>query len=246
MRRAAADGGVNDLDRLFSEAMDMTPSRWIATGSYLVDVFGAQDAQLATLMPRAVAAGLPDIAVSPDVGRMLMLLAGMTGGGQGARTALELGTLAGYSGIWIARGLAPGGRLISVEAEPAHADFAQREFDAAGVSASVEIRRGRAMEVLPALAAEWAPGSVDFVFIDAAKREYPDYFALVRPLIATGGLLVADNVLGSHTWWIDLPAGRSADHDGADRFNHIVAADPDFEAVAVPIREGVLIARRVR
>jgi len=226
--------------------MDMTSSRWSTTTSYLIDVFGEQDEQLATLTPRAVAAGLPDIAVSPDVGRLLMLLAAMTGGGQGARVAVEVGTLAGYSGIWIARGLARGGRLITIEFEAGHADFAQREFDAAGVSASVEIRRGPAMDVLPALAAEFRPGSVDFVFLDATKREYPDYFAVVRPLIAAGGLLVADNVLGSNAWWIDLPAGRSQDRDGADRFNRIVAADPDFEAVAVPIREGVLIARRMR
>ena len=226
--------------------MEMTPSRWRSTASYLIDVFGAQDEQLATLTPRAVAAGLPDIAVSADVGRLLMLLAAMTGGGRGARVAVEVGTLAGYSGIWIARGLAPAGRLITIEFEPAHADFAQREFEAAGVSPSVEIRRGAAMDVLPALAAELRPGSVDFVFLDATKREYPDYFAIVRPLIAAGGLLVADNVLGSNVWWIDLPEGRSADRDGADRFNRIVAADPDFEAVAVPLREGVLIARRIR
>ena len=226
--------------------MDMTPSRWSATAWYLVDVFGAQDEQLTTLTPRAVAAGLPDIAVSPDVGRLLMLLAAMTGGGQGARVAIEVGTLAGYSGIWIARGLARGGRLITIEFEPTHADFAQREFEAAGVAGSVEIRRGAAMNVLAALAAELRPGSVDFVFLDATKREYPDYFAVVRPLIAAGGLLVADNVLGSNAWWIDLPAGRSEDRDGADRFNRIVAADPDFEAVAVPFRQGVLIARRTR
>src|SRR5262245_64705719 len=87
--------------------MEMTPSRWRTTASYLNDVFGAQDEQLATLTPRAVAAGLPDIAVSADVGRLLMLLAAMTGGGRGAGVALEVGTLAGYSGIWIARGLAP-------------------------------------------------------------------------------------------------------------------------------------------
>src|SRR6185436_15660627 len=208
--------------------------------------FGSQDEQLTTLSPRAVAAGLPDIAVSPDVGRLLMLLTGMTDGGRGARLAIEVGTLAGYSGIWIARGLAPGGRLITIESVSAHADFAQREFDTAGLSASVEIRRGAALQVLPALAQELGPGSVDLVFLDALKREYSDYFGLVRPLIAPGGLLVADNVLGSGSWWIDEPAGRSADRDGADRFNHLVASDPDFEAVDVPIREGVLIARRMR
>ena len=88
------------------------------------------------------------------------------------------------------------------------------------------------------------PGAIDFVFLDAVKREYPDYFRAMRPLIASGGLLVADNVLGSHSWWIDEPAGRNADRDGADEFNRMIAADPDFETVAVPLREGVLIARR--
>ena len=224
----------------------MTPSRWSATASYLVEVFGTEDEQLATLTPRAVAAGLPDIAVSPDVGRLLMLLASMTGGGRGARVAIEVGTLAGYSGIWIARGLAKGGRLVTIESEPAHAEFAQREFETAGVSGAVEIRRGTAMDLLPRLAAEMGPGSVDFVFLDATKREYPDYFRIVGPMIAVGGLLVADNVLGSRTWWIDAPAGRNADRDAADRFNRLVAADPHFEAAAVPIREGVLIARRLK
>ena len=132
----------------------MTPARWNSTRDYLLEVFGAQDDQLQTLTPRAVAAGLPDIAVSADVGRLLMLLTAMTGGGRGARLALEVGTLAGYSGIWIARGMAPGGRLITVESEPSHADFAEREFRAAGVSGSVEIRRGAAMRVLPSLAEE--------------------------------------------------------------------------------------------
>src|SRR5688572_32493942 len=82
--------------RKFRESrMDMTPSRWRTTASYLIDVFGAQDDQLATLTPRAIAAGLPDIAVSPDVGRLLTLLVSMTGGGRGARVAIEVGALAG-------------------------------------------------------------------------------------------------------------------------------------------------------
>jgi caffeoyl-CoA O-methyltransferase len=224
--------------------MEMTPERWHATCDYLVSVFGSQDEQLRTLMPRAVTAGLPDIAVSADVGRLLMLLTSMTGGGRGARRALEVGTLGGYSGIWIARGLAPGGRLITIESEARHADFAGQEFRAAGVGASVEIRRGAALQLLPAVAAAAGPDGLDFVFLDAAKREYPEYFQAIRAAIAPGGLLVADNVLGSHTWWIDELPGRIADRDGADRFNRMVAADQDFESVAVPLREGVLIARR--
>ena len=222
----------------------MTHGRWTATRDYLLDVFGAQDEQLRTLTPRAVAAGLPDIAVSADVGRLLLLLTSMTGGGRGARLALEVGTLAGYSGIWIARGLAPGGRLITIESVPKHAEFAEREFASAGLAEAVEVRRGTALALLPALAREIGPGTLDVVFIDAVKREYPEYFQAVRPLIAPGGLLIADNVLGSHVWWIDEPAGRNPDRDGADQFNRLVAADPDFEAAAVPLREGVLVARR--
>jgi predicted O-methyltransferase YrrM len=226
--------------------MEMTADRWRSTCAYLVDVFGSQDDQLRTLTPRAVAAGLPDIAVSPDVGRLLMMLTGMTGGGTGARLAIEVGTLAGYSGIWIARGLGPGGRLVTIERESKHAAFAEQEFAAAGLADRVTVRRGAALDMLSTLAAELGPGSVDLVFLDAAKREYADYFAAVRPLIAVGGLLVADNVLGSGNWWIDEPAGRDPDRDGADRFNRVVTSDSAFQASAVPIREGVLIARRIQ
>lgn len=226
--------------------MEMTPERWNWTRGYLRDVFGAEDEHLRGLVPRAIEAGMPDIAVSPDVGRLLKLLTSMTGAGRGARLAIEVGTLGGYSGIWIARGLAPGGRLITIEPEPKHADFAEREFAAAGLAGSVEIRRGTGLEVLPPLAAAIGPGAADVVFLDAIKREYPEYFAAIRSSIAVGGLLIADNVLGSNTWWIDEAPGRNPDRDGADRLNRAVSADPDFEAVALPIREGVLVARRVR
>lgn len=225
---------------------DMTAERWAWTSDYLRDVFGAEDEQLRTLMARAIEAGLPDIAVSPDVGRFLMILTSMTGGGRGARVAVEVGTLAGYSGIWLARGLAPGGRLITIEPEARHADFAEREFAAAGLASTVEIRREPGLAVLPRLAREFGDGGIDVVFMDALKNEYPQYFAAIRPAIAVGGLLIADNVLGSKRFWIDAPPGSSADRDGADALNRTLAADPDFEAVVVPLREGVLMARRVR
>lgn len=222
--------------------MEMTPRRWENTCAYLREVFGDEDQHLHTLMHRAVAAGLPDIAVSADVGRLLKLLTSMTP----AIRALEVGTLAGYSGIWIARGLTPGGRLITIESEAKHADFALRAFQEASVADRVEVRRGKALDALPALATEFGGRpSFDLVFFDAVKAEYPEYFQIVRPLIKVGGLLVADNVLGAG-WWIDDPAGSNPDRDGADRLNRTVADDPDFEAVAVPIREGVLIAKRMR
>lgn len=228
--------------------MEMTPQRWTNTSAYVREVFGREDAQLRTLMARAVDAGLPAIAVSADVGRLLKILASMTNSGRGARLALELGTLAGYSGIWLARGLAPTGRLITVEYKPAHADFARREFQAAGLAERIDIRIGAALDIIPTLAEELRTGRLsasafDVIFFDAIKTEYPDYFRLCKPLLAPGGLLMADNILGS-SFWIDDPPGSSPERDTIDAFNRLVAADPDFEAAGVPIREGILIARR--
>lgn len=218
----------------------ITPDRWEYTNTYLRDVFGEQDAHLAGLMDEAVAAGLPDIAVSADVGRLLKMLASMTPG----KLAIEVGTLAGYSGIWLARGLANNGKLITIELEPKHAEFAQRQFERAGVANRIELIRGAALDVLPTLAKRLQPGSVDVVFLDAVKTEYPDYWKIVRPLIAPGGLIIADNVLGGGDWWIDDE--DNASRNAADRFNHLVASDAEFEAVAVPLRQGVLMGRRKR
>lgn len=215
--------------------MTMTPQRWAFLNDYSQEVFGAQDEHLAGLMDEAVAAGLPRIAVSPDVGRLLKILTSLTRG----RLAVEVGTLAGYSGIWIARGLRPDGRLITVEYEPKHAEFASRQFQKAGVGDRVEVRVGSGLAVLAALAEELEPGSVDVVFLDAAKSEYVDYFRHARPLIAVGGLLIADNVYGTGQGWIDQGFGT-------DELNRVVAADPDFEAVAFPLRKGVLTALRIR
>jgi predicted O-methyltransferase YrrM len=226
--------------------VDMSAHRWTNTCAYLRDVFGNEDEQLRTLMARAVAAGLPDIAVSSEVGRLLLLLTSMCNEGRGAAVAIELGTLAGYSGIWIARGLAPGGRLITVEPEPRHADFAARELVRAGIAGSVEIRRATALEALPALASELGPASVDLAFLDAVKTEYAEYFRLLRPLLKPGGLLLADNALGSGSWWIDDTPGAKPERDAIDRFNRLVAADPAFTTACVPARQGLLIAMRVR
>ena len=216
----------------------ITPDRWEYTNDYLRDVFGAQDAHLAGLMDEAVKAGLPDIAVSADVGRMLMMLTSMTR----AKLAIEVGTLAGYSAIWIARGLSPSGKLITIELEDKHADFALAQFKRASVADRIELVRGAALDALPKLANRLDPASVDVVFLDAVKTEYPDYWKIVRPLIAPGGLILADNVLGGGDWWIDDE--DNASRQAADRFSRLVAADREFEAVAVPLRQGVLIGRR--
>lgn len=224
--------------------MDMTPQRWNQTAEYLRNVFGRPDDQLRSLMQRAVAEGLPDIAVSADVGRLLTLFSSLATPG-GARMAIEVGTLAGYSAIWLARGLGPGGRLITIESEAKHADFAQQEFKRAGLADRIQLRRGQALAVLAELGKELLPGSVDLVFLDAAKAEYADYLRIVRPLIRPGGLLIADNVLGSRSWWITEAEGSNPDRDAVDHFNHLIAGDPDFDPAAIANREGLLVARKL-
>lgn len=227
--------------------MDMTPQRWRTIGAYLDEVFARPDDHLAGLMRRATDAGLPDIAVSASVGRLLMILAGTTNAGRGPRRALEIGTLAGYSGTWIARALAPGGRLITLEPEPRHADFAERSFREAGLADRVEVRRTPGLQALPRLLDEFGEDSFDFAFIDAIKTEYADYFPWCARLLATGGILTADNVLGGGSWWLDAADDEAgeASRAGVDRFNRMVAADPRFVTACVPIRQGVLIARKV-
>jgi len=219
--------------------IEMTPARWRATTRYINEVFGRPDEQLATLMQRATAAGLPDIAVDAGVGRLLALLASMCGpGGDGARLIVEVGTLAGYSALWLARGLAPGGRLITIELEPSHAAFAREEFRRAGVADRVEVREGAALEMLPGLLEELGEARIDLAFLDAVKVEYGAYADLLIPRLAQGGLLGAG-------WWIDDPAGADASRDAMDAFNRRMASDERFATACVPIREGVLAARRM-
>ncbi|MHC4992104.1 MAG: O-methyltransferase, partial [Planctomycetota bacterium] len=213
--------------------MRITEERWDYLSSYSRSVFGSQDERLERLLQEAEAAGLPAIDVGPEVGRLLMVLTAMTGG----RLALEVGTLGGYSGLWLTRGLAADGRLITIEKEPRHAEFAREQFERAGVSDRVDLRLGAALDRLPEAARELGPESVDVVFLDALKSEYHDYWGIVRPLIAPGGLILADNVYAS-SWWI----GDEQDETRirVDHFNRAVASDPEFEAVAVPLRNGVL------
>ena len=211
----------------------MTDERWRFLMDYPHEVFGGNDEQLDSLIDRATQAGLPPIAITHGAGQLLKLLASLTPG----RLAIEIGTLGGFSGMWIARGLATDGQLITIESSDLHADFAQMEFENAGLSDRVQIIRGAALEVIPSLAEELGPDSVDFVFIDAVKTEYNDYFDLVKPLLAGGGLLVADNVYGTGQGWID-------EGFGTDDFNRHVAADDDFGATTIPVGGGLLVARK--
>ena len=213
--------------------MPMSDERWRFLLNYPHDVFGERDDQLESLMQRAVDAGLPSIAITHGAGQLLRILTSLTRG----KLALEIGTLGGFSGIWIARGLSAQGRLITIEYDDLHADFAEKEFENAGLSERVQIIRGAALDVLPGLSKDLGPGSVDIVFIDAVKSEYSAYFDLVRPLVAAGGLVVADNVYNAGRGWID-------EGFGTHEFNRHVAADDGFESTTVPVGGGLLLARK--
>ena len=168
----------------------MNQELWTAVDQYITATLVQPDAALAAASAAGAAAGMPAISVAPNQGKLLHLLARM----QGARNILEIGTLAGYSTIWLARALVPGGRVITLEVESRHADVARANFAIAGLSDAVELRVGPALETLPQLAAEGA-GPFDLVFIDADKVNIPEYFAWALRLTRPGSVIIVDNVV---------------------------------------------------
>jgi predicted O-methyltransferase YrrM len=164
--------------------------RWNAVDDYIVDTFDLDDDVLRAAVEASVAAGMPQIQVSAALGRFLNLQARAIG----ARRILEIGTLAGYSSIWLARALPADGRLVTLELSPKHAEVARGNLARAGVDAVTEVRVGPAMESLAALVAEEVE-PFDMVFIDADKEGYPDYLEWSLRLSRPGTLIVADNVV---------------------------------------------------
>jgi caffeoyl-CoA O-methyltransferase len=172
--------------------------------------------------------GIPAIQIGPSEGRMLQILLRTIA----ARRVVEVGTLAGYSAIWMARGLPPGGRLWTIESDPRHAEIARRNFEAAGVLDRVELRLGAALDVLPGLAAE---GPFDAVFIDADKGGYPDYGRWAATNLRTGGLLLGDNAF----FFGRLLADDDPTADAMRRFHREAAAL--FDSVCAPTPDGLLL-----
>ena len=201
---------------------------------YNRELFAPEDDHLRRLEDAAREAGLPQIQISSDVGRLLQILIESIGG----KRALELGTLGGYSGTWIARALGTGGRLITLETEPKHKAFAEHWFNEAGLADRVEVRREPALEALPRMRDE---KPFDFIFIDAIKAEYPDYFRLARPLLRPGGILTADNTLLLDDRDVSDPDFDDASARGIREFNRLLANDPDFVSIIVPLRAGVAV-----
>ena len=164
----------------------MSQKTWTAVDDYLNDLIVRPDPALADALKASQAAGLPEIAVTAAQGKLLELMARA----MGARRILEIGTLGGYSAIWLARALPAGGRLVTLEYNPKHAEVARANFARAGLAEVTEVRVGAGLDLMPAL-----NGPFDFFFIDANKEGYPDYFRACLELSRPGSVMVFDNVI---------------------------------------------------
>lgn len=168
----------------------MSQETWSSVDRYLGDTLHLSDPALDAALEATAAAGLPAISVAPNQGKLLNLLARSVG----ARRILEIGTLGGYSTIWMARALPPTGRLISLEIDAKHAEVARANLARAGLSQVVEVRVGKALDSLPKIADEHL-GPFDFIFIDADKANIPEYFRWALRLARSGSMIVIDNVI---------------------------------------------------
>jgi predicted O-methyltransferase YrrM len=201
----------------------MTDTRWTAVDRYASELLVRPADALNAALKASEAAGIPPISVSAAQGKFLMLLAQS----MGARRILEIGTLGGYSAIWLAQALPPGGYLLTLEINAAHASVARDNLARAGFAAVAEVRVGPALETLIALAAGGAI-PFDLIFIDADKPGYPGYLPFALALSRVGSLIVADNVVRKGAV-IDADS-RDPRVQGVRRFNDLVAREPRLDA----------------
>lgn len=223
----------------------MTQDQWTAVDRYFTDLLAPADDALAATLADSTAAGLPEIAVAPNQGKLLNLLVTMCG----ARSVLEIGTLGGYSTIWVARALPADGRMISLEYNPTHADVARANIARAGLEKVVEVRAGAALDTLAELETEGA-GPFDFVFIDADKVNNPNYVVWALKLSRPGTVIVVDNVVRGGAI---LEAEADTDDPaitGTRAMFELVSREPRldataFQTVGVKGYDGLLLARVV-
>ena len=202
----------------------MEKELWKAVDQYTTGLLMPSDPALDAALAASDAAGLPPISVSPSQGKLLMLLARLAG----ASRILEVGTLGGYSSIWLARALSPGGRLITLEADPKHAEIARGNIARAGFASVVEVRLGDARVNIQQLAAE---GPFDLIFIDADKQSIPHYLEWSLKLSHPGSLIIVDNVVRDGA----LIDAKSEDRNviGARRMHEMLAAEPRVSATTI-------------
>ena len=196
----------------------MAQEQWTAVDSYISGLFIAPDFALEAALDSSKAAGLPTINVSPAQGKLLHFMARI----QGARKILELGTLGGYSTIWLARALPPDGKLISLEIDAKRAEIARANIARAELANLVEIRLGPAIDSLQQLVAE-SCGPFDLIFIDADKPGYAEYLKWALKLSRQGTLILADNVVRKGA--VADPASGDENVQGIRKFNEALAAE---------------------
>ncbi|MDB5063827.1 MAG: putative O-methyltransferase [Chloroflexi bacterium] len=198
--------------------------------AYLAPLFWPEDRLLQDLA-RDLAERGPQIQVSAEEGRLLAMLVTLSG----ARRVLEVGTLFGYSGVWMGRAMGPSGHLDTVEFSPVHAEAARGWFDRAGLADRVTVHQGPALEVLPRLHAGY-----DLAFFDAAKSEYCDYLDHALRLVRPGGLILADNVFWNGR--VAADAGGDADVRGIRDYNARIASDPRLTSTVIPVGDGLSVS----
>ena len=203
-----------------------------ATENYLQMRYWAEDDLLRELREDLERRG-PTIQVNAETGRLLATLVAVSG----ARRVLEIGTLFGYSAVWIARALPPGGSLDTLELSDVHADAAESWFERAGLAETVTVRRGPALSTLAQLDEPY-----DAVFLDAVKAEYVEYAGHAARLLSAGGLLLADNAIWSGR--VADPARTDADTEGLRRFHELIAHDRAWTSTVLPVGDGVAVAVR--
>jgi predicted O-methyltransferase YrrM len=194
---------------------------WRAVDAYIEQVVGASDAVLEAALARSTAAGLPAISVSPAQGKLLHLLARAVG----ARRILEVGTLGGYSAIWLGRAVAPEGRVVTLELSEDYAEVARQNLAAAGLADVVEVLVGPAIDTLREL-----EGGFDLVFVDADKRSNSDYVRAALRLTHPGSVIVVDNVVRGGA--VIDPNG-DANVQGVRRLNELLSGEPRLSATTV-------------
>jgi predicted O-methyltransferase YrrM len=204
----------------------MSLERWERVDHYLCETLVPEDAALRDALEASRAAGLPAIQVTANQGKLLQLLALAVG----ANAVLEVGTLGGYSTLWLARGVPPGGRVVTLERDPHHATVARANIARAGLEGVVTLLEGAALDLLPRLAAERA-GPFDLVFVDADKPSLPEYFTWALRLTRPGGLIVVDNVVREG----EVAEATSPDPavQGVRRMFERIAAEPRVRATAI-------------
>jgi predicted O-methyltransferase YrrM len=204
----------------------MDQAQWTEVDRYLDEVHVGADPALDAALADVAAAGMPSISVTPTLGKLLHILARMTN----TRRVLEVGTLGGYSTIWLARAVGPGGAVVTLEIDPANAAVAGASIERAGLADRVEIRVGRAVDTLAALEAEGVE-PFDLVFIDADKQSNPDYLAWALRLSHVGSVIIVDNVVRGG---VVVDSGTTDPSiAGIRRMNEMIAAEPRLLTTAI-------------